>query len=263
MRKMSVKKLFLLSVLILAQTCAVSTAQDRLWSSVSYEEEVLTETSYKILIVGSKFGITQVLAVAEGLCQYETDISNYLMASHNQYLSDGGGLIPGHIYIEGVAFDRYKFWDFCIFDDGTEDRSLLPDIEGEAANPPYYSINCKQGWGVGGHANLSRVVKGGLIIKLYNMSVIFVDGSKWTWNNTEVTITYEAQRIGESWTSTVFLNTTLPMQNVYNEATNTLTIYVETLPTLLWIHAIALTAIITIPTFTIVTIIWKKKLKAR
>jgi len=204
------------------------------------------------------------LAVAEGLCQYKTNRSYYkpyLRVFHKQYLSSGGGLIPGHIYIEGVAFDRYKFWDFCIFDDGTEDRSLLPDIEGEAANPPYYSINCKQGWGVGDPVDLSRVVKGGFIIKLYNMSVVFADGSKWTWNNTEITITYEAQRIGESWTSTVFLNTTLPLQNVYNEATNTLTIYVEMLPTLFWIHAIALTAIITISTVTIVIalIVWKKR----
>lgn len=261
MRKMPIKRLFIFAVLLLTQACAVSMAQDRLWASIGYEEEVLTETYYTILVVGSKFGITQILAVAEGLCQYKTNRSYYepyLRVFHRQYLSNGGGLIPHHIYIEGVAFDRYKFWDFYIFDDGTEQRSLLPDLEGEAANPPYYSISCKQGWGVGDRVDLSRVVKGGLIINLYNMSVVFVDGSQWTWNNTTVTITYEASRVGELWVSNVSLNTTLPLQNVYNEATNTLTIYMETLPTLFWIHTLILTVIIIVPTVIIVTVIWRK-----
>jgi len=254
----------LFSLLAVAQQESIHTTPCRTEAQAGLMESVLAENLYEIRIITFRSFVTQTLAICRGRLALhyvkEADTANYLMLHFRQQLDEVGTTAFGHGYVKCVAFDWYKFWDFYTTTNGTKHYGLNPDIQGQGLEPPFYCMEVGVETGVGTPLDVQDVVEGHCVLKLFNMSIPFNDGSIWRWENTEVTIVYEFRKEESLWRSSIpTINTTLPLEHAFDETTNTLTIFINALPAMFWTSAVALTFIAALIPLALFTILWMRK----
>jgi hypothetical protein len=235
-------------------------------SELSVPGEILTERSFTIEVLGSSGVVTRPLITAEGWCFLNEDFMEHLNKTgpfngvYTKFI--GVGMTPlGSYLVEGLGCDWFQFgFTFYSLADGTEHNYPEPLYSGRAREPPLYSTYGRTGRGFrrGIPFDLDEISSGGFLFKLVNVSLFLYDGTELYWENSDITIAYEFFRTGTSWGSTLSVNTTLPLQNFFDNITGTLTINISTIPTILWIHTtIISTTLLVIPT--IILVIWKTR----
>ena len=233
---------------------------------LGWSGEILSARSFTIRVLGSSGIVTHPLVTAAGWCFFNEDFSENLNKTviyngiSTKFIRVGTTPLGSHM-VNGLGCDWYQFgFTFYLLTDGTEHSYPESLYSSRARDPPLYPTygTAETGFRRGIPFDLDEISTGVFLFKLVNVSLCLYDGTELYWENTEITVTYKFFRTGTSWNSTLSMNTTLPLQNHFDNITRTLTIYINTIPTILWIHTtIISTTLSAIPV--IALIIWKKR----
>jgi hypothetical protein len=224
--------------------------------------QVLTKRSFTIRVLTNWGGIKHPLITARAWCflsENSTEGVEYVGVS-TRFVGVGTTSL-GSSVVNGLGCDWFQFgFPFYIFRDGTEDSFSMAWYEGRGR-----SLYPTQGKALAAFEtdtphDLDEISRAGFLFKLLNVTLFLYDGSELYWANSDITITHEFFREDASWNSTISINTTLPLKNSFDTATNTLTIHVNVMPAIIWVHAtIPSTMLSVVPIIAFIT--WRKRKK--
>jgi len=241
---------------------------------LGWSGEILSARSFTIRVLGSSGATTHPLITVAGWCFFNEDFSEKLNRTviyngvSTKFIRVGTTPIGSHM-VNGLGCDWFQFgFTFYLLTDGTEHSYLEPLYSSRARDPPLYPTygTAETGFERGIPFDLDEISMAGFLFKLVNITLSLYDGTELYWENSDITIAYKFFRTDTSWDSTLSMNTTLPLQNHFDNATRTLTIHINTIPTILWIHTTILSATLSvIPTVIIVTVVvvWKKRKRSK
>lgn len=235
-------------------------------SELSVPGEILTERSFTIRVLGSSGIVTRPLITAAGWCFLNEAFMEHLNKTgpyngvYTRFIRVGTTLL-GSLMVKGLGCDWFQFgFTFYSLTDGTERSYPEPLYSGRARDPPLYPTygTAETGFRRGVPFDLDEISMGSFLFKLVNVSLILYDGTEYYWEESDITITYKFFRTDNSWNNTLSMNTTLPLQNYFDEPTDTLIIYINAIPAILWIHTTIISTTLSVtPIITI--IIWRKR----
>jgi len=235
---------------------------------LGWSGEILSAQSFTIRVLGYSGVITRPLIMASGWCFFNEDFIEKLNKTvvlngvSTKSIRIGTTLLNSHL-VNGLGCDWFQFgFTYYSLTNGTEYSYPESLYSSRARNPPLYpnSGTAETGFRRGIPFDLSEISTAEFLFKLVNITLSLYDGTELYWENTDITITYNFFRIGTSWNSTLSMNTTLPLQNDFDNATRTLTIRVNAIPTILWIHTTIISTTLSIIIF-ITLITWEKRKK--